>query len=246
MDPRFLASFRSVEDRHWWFRARRDLLLGLLAARVPGGGRIADLGCGTGHFLEAAGARWETWGLEPSAECVAFCRERGLARVVQGGIEDAERLLPGGFDAVTLLDVVEHLDDDVAALRTAGRLLRPGGTLLVTVPAYQWLWSGHDVVNQHRRRYTRGRLRSALAAAGIAAARVTYFNGLLLPLAVLERMASRVLGRSAPEQLTVPAPPMNAALERVFRLERPLVAAREPAGLPAGLSVLGVAGVGSA
>ena len=115
---------------------------------------------------------------------MAFCRERGLARVVQGGIEDAERLLPGGFDAVTLLDVVEHLDDDVAALRTAGRLLRPGGTLLVTVPAYQWLWSGHDVVNQHRRRYTSGRLRSALSAAGIAEARVTYFNGLLLPLAV--------------------------------------------------------------
>jgi SAM-dependent methyltransferase len=240
MDPRFLASFRAVEDRHWWFRARRDLLLGLLAARVPAGGRIADLGCGTGHFLEAAAAQWEVWGLEPSAECVAFCRERGLGRVMHGGIEDAERLLPGGFDAVTLLDVVEHLDDDVAALRTAGRLLRPGGTLLVTVPAYQWLWSGHDVVNQHRRRYTRGRLRAALAAAGINGARVTYFNGLLLPFAVLERLVSRWLGQPAPEHLTVPIQPVNTALERVFRLERPLVAAQEPFGLPAGLSVLSV------
>ncbi|MGH7586455.1 MAG: class I SAM-dependent methyltransferase [Gemmatimonadales bacterium] len=241
MDPRFLASFRSVEDRHWWFRARRDLLIGLLAARVPPGGRIADLGCGTGHFLEAAAGRWETWGLEPSADCVAFCRERGLGRVLQGGIEDAERLLPGGFDAVTLLDVVEHLEDDVAALRTAGRLLRPGGTLLVTVPAYQWLWSGHDEVNRHRRRYTKRRLGAALAAAGVAGARVTYFNGFLLPLAVLDRLTSRVFRRPAPEQLSVPASPMNVALEQVFRLERPLVARGEPAGLPAGLSVLGVA-----
>ena len=243
MDPRFLASFREVEERHWWFRARRDLLIGLLAARVPAGGRIADLGCGTGHFLEQASNRWEAWGLEPSAECVAFCRDRGLGHVVQGGVEDAERLLPGGFDAVTLLDVVEHLDDDVAALRTASRLLRPGGTLIVTVPAYQWLWSGHDEVNQHRRRYTRDRLRASLAAAGITRARLTYFNGLLLPLAVLERLASRVLRRPAPARLTVPPVPLNALLERIFRLERPLVARREPLGLVAGLSVLAVGGV---
>jgi len=144
---------------------------------------------------------------------------------------------PGWADAVLLLDVIEHLDDDVAALETARRALRPGGLLVITVPAYRWLWSGHDVALGHRRRYTTRGLSRVVERAGLSVVHASYFNTLLFPAVALTRAWKRLMG-DASHDLHRPAPAINRWLERVFALERHVV---PRVALPFGASLLLVA-----
>jgi 2-polyprenyl-3-methyl-5-hydroxy-6-metoxy-1,4-benzoquinol methylase len=183
MDEAMYHSFLAAERRHWWFRARREILVALARRWVPPGGRVLDLGCGTGFFLEALAGTHEVRGLDASPLAVAMSRVRGLAGVAEGTAEDLSAVADERFDLVTLLDVIEHLDDDLGALRRARALLKPGGRLLVTVPAYPALWSYHDERNRHRRRYRRTPLRNLCATAGLTAVHATHFNAALLPLA---------------------------------------------------------------
>ena len=240
MDPRFLQAYHDAEARHWWFRARRDLLVAMLESRLPEGGTVLDVGCGTGYFLDALRGRYDGRGLDFSEDNVAFCRSRGLSGVEQADAESLTRLQGMNADCVCFLDVLEHLDDDVAVLASAREVLRPGGTLLATVPAYRWLWSAHDDLNNHRRRYTRGALAEAVRRAGYEVDAVGYFNTLLFPLAVVQRLAARISPPTAEDSLRTPPAPLNAMLERLFRAERPALARRRPRGFPFGLSVFAV------
>ena len=214
----------------------------VLADRVPAGARLLDVGCGTGFFLEAAATRYAVQGLDPSSAAVTYCHERGLMNVAEG---TAERLpgedAGGPFDAVCLLDVIEHLDDDVAALREAARVTRPGGHLLVTVPAHQWLWSPHDEINQHRRRYSRAGLVGALGAAGWAGIEATHFNCFLLPLAMAGIAAERLRRGSLVARLAVPPAPINRLLEGIFTAEGPRLRGSRLRGFPFGLSLIATA-----
>ena len=240
MDESMFAEFARVERTHWWFRARRDIVLGVLARHLDPGARILDVGCGTGFFLEAAGGRYEAWGVDPSSTAVRLCRERGLPKVVEGTAESLP--VDGDFDGVLFLDVLEHLDDDIAALAEARRHLRPGGIVLATVPAYMALWSNHDVVNHHRRRYTRTALDRQFRAAGMTIRQLTYFNTYLFPAAVMERIIRRVFGARSAELLPVPPPPLNRAMYRVLASERRRLArSPRPGAFPFGLSLLAVA-----
>jgi SAM-dependent methyltransferase len=145
------------------------------------------------------------------------------------------------FDLAVSLDVIEHLGDDLAALRELRRVVAPGGALLVTVPAYQWLWSGHDEINHHHRRYTRRTLQRAAEQAGWKQARTTYFNSLLLPAAIVLRVLDRVNRAKTTESsldLWVPPEPLNWLLERPLALEAALIA--RGGRIPAGLSLLAV------
>ncbi len=233
------AAFDRVERTHWWFGARRDIVLAVLARHVRPGARILDVGCGTGFFLEAASGRYDAWGVDPSPTAVRLCRERGLTQVLEGVADPLP--VSGAFDAILFLDVLEHLDDDRGALIEARRHLAPGGIVLATVPAFMRLWSDHDVVNQHRRRYSRGQLARLLAAAGLAVDQLTYFNSYLFPAAAGERLARRVLRRPSHALLPVPPGPVNRLMHRVFAAERHRLARPRPGGFPVGLSVLGVA-----
>ena len=144
------------------------------------------------------------------------------------------------FDLAASLDVIEHLEDDLAALRELRRVVAPGGSLLVTVPAYQWLWSGHDEINHHFRRYTRRSLQRAGEAAGWQQVRTTYFNSLLLPAAIVLRVLDR-FSRKPPESsldLWVPPQPLNWLLERPLQIEAALIG--RGGRIPAGLSLLAV------
>jgi SAM-dependent methyltransferase len=233
-----LHAMLANDERHWWYRGRRRVLRAELdRVGLPPEARVLDAGCGSGRTLDELERYGDVSGLDLSAEAVAVARERHVD-VRQGAVE-AIPFDDATFDLVTCLDVLEHTPDDRRTLAELRRVTRPGGHLLLTVPAYQWLWSGHDVANGHERRYRRRTLRAAARESGWTLDRDTYFNGLLLAPAVAVRLAQRYtgLGRGRSNLELTPSR-LNGVLELPLRLEAALLA--RGARLPAGLSVLAV------
>jgi SAM-dependent methyltransferase len=242
VDPSLFTTFATIERSHWWFIARRRIVMELVGRYLPPGESVVDVGCGTGFILEAAGQRYQAWGVDPSPLAVTMCRERGLDRVAEGSAEDLSMIPKGYFAGVLLLDVLEHLDDDLLALQQARNVLALGGIVFISVPAFKLLWSRHDVVNQHRRRYRLPELEALLADAGFEVLRISYFNTRLFPVAALSRVVFRALGWDPLLQLRVPAPWLNRALARVFEGEKSRLAGPRPRRpYPFGLSILAVA-----
>ena len=239
MDDSILPAIRQLEARHWWFRARLELTEAITTDCLTAGARLLDIGCGTGLFLERMRPRIDGWGLDPAPAAVAYCHERGLTQVHHGAIEQLPALIPGSFDAVTMWDVLEHVADDRAALDTVHGALRPGGALLLTVPAYQWLWSPHDTLHHHFRRYSRARLQRLLTSAGFRVTTVTHFNTYLLPFALVERLARRWTGHSP--TIMVPPTAINESFYAIFKSERRRLTGTARKGFPVGLSLLAVA-----
>ena len=231
----------SVEDRHWWYRGRRRVVGRVLAGLgLPPGARILDAGCGGGGNFATLARFGRVTGLEPDAGARAAAQERGLGEVAEGGLA-ALPFEDGSFNVATALDVIEHLDDDRGALGELRRVLVEGGFLVVTVPAYQWLWSPHDVANEHRRRYARRQLLAVAEAAGWHPVQVSYFNSLLLPIVAAHRLRQRRrLGEQAPPVSDFERTPawVDGLLELPFRVEAALISAG--VRVPAGLSLLGV------
>ena len=237
MDRAYVAVHVAEDREHWWFQGRRAILVALLRrVLAPGHHRLLELGCGSGNMLESLGEFGEAVGMEPDAALVAAARAAGLD-VRRGALPRDRVVEPGWPDVVLMLDVLEHLDDDTAALRTAHAMLRAGGMLVLAVPAYQWLWSAHDVVLNHRRRYTARRLRGRVEGAGFQVEHVGYFNTLLLPGIALARAWKALRGDKGHDLVRPPAP-INAALAALFALEAPIVT-RLP--VPFGASILLVA-----
>jgi len=212
------------DSTHWWYRARRDILHDYLAryGDLPAGARILEIGCGTGHNLPmlAAFGAVEAIEIDPAARGIAA--ERLGRPVGDAPLPDLPGVERGAYDLVAVLDVVEHIADDVAALKAMASLLKPGGKVLIAVPAHQWMWSAHDVVNHHHRRYSKRTLRTAIKGAGMRAERLRWFNSLLFPLAAAARIAGRLRGKDDSDD-SPPSKPVNALFERIFRLERHLV-----------------------
>jgi SAM-dependent methyltransferase len=212
-----------VEDTHWWYVGRRRIIQSLVekicASLDNPSPRILDVGCGTGANLKVLAAYGKAEGVDISPQAVDFCRERGLDSVKLGAIEQ----LPydsDSFELVTALDVVEHLDDDVAGLREMRRVLRPDGRILVFVPAFMVLWGVQDDVSNHRRRYTLPGLLKAVEAAGFAVEWSSYANiSFFLPVLVV-RSVMRWLGLRADTEYGINISPMNGPFSRWFAAER--------------------------
>jgi len=224
----------AVEDEHWWFRGRWAVVESLLAsAGLPPQPRILDAGCGTGGNLQRFADLGDAVGVDPSADAVRFCKERGLGSVQQAGLES----LPfddGEFDLVAATDVIEHIAAEQQALRELWRVTAAGGAMLLTVPAYAWLWSEEDENLHHQRRYTRAGLRRAVESCGWETRTATYFNSILLPpIAVAKRLPRRSNGSKADLERT-PAT-LNAPLSLPMRFEARLI--RAGIRLPAGVSI---------
>jgi SAM-dependent methyltransferase len=227
----------AVEDWHWWYAGRRRVLREVVSHMdLPANPSILDAGCGSGRNLVEFARFGTVTGLEPAPESLALAQARGVGTVVGGSLE-ALPFEDSSFALATVLDVIEHLDDDVGALRELRRVVAPDGRLLVTVPCYPWLWSSHDVVNHHHRRYTRRSLHRAAQLAGWAPVRTLHFNMLLLPAAIATRLVQH-LGRhvSAVSDLERTPRALNRALRQPLHLESWLIGRGiDP---PVGLSLL--------
>lgn len=227
------------DSTHWWYRARRDILADYLTryGELPKDARLLEIGCGTGHNLPMLARFGAVDAIEIDEAARAIASER-LGKPVGSAPLPALTGVPrGGYDLIAVLDVVEHIEDDVAALEAMAECLAPGGKILITVPAHQWMWSAHDVVNHHHRRYSKKTLAAAIARAGLSHNGLRWFNSLLFPAAVAARVAGRLTGKDDSDD-SPPAKPLNTAFEAIFGLERHLVG-RMP--LPPGLSIITLA-----
>ncbi len=234
----------SVERTHWWFEGRRAILSRMIARLQPAllpGARVLDVRCGTGANgpVLAAGGRI-AFGLDFSAVPLGLggTDARGHAGRVRGQAEHLP-FADGCFDLVVALDVLEHLDDDGMAVRGLHRVLRPGGVLVVFVPALMLLWGLQDDVSHHRRRYGRAQLQSLIANAGFAVERLSFFNTILFPPILAARWSMRLLpkGRVQSEN-QIGGTMVNAVLKAIFCLEVPLL---ERVNLPVGVSLACIA-----
>ena len=228
----------AAEDRQWWYAGMRAISFALLdGAPLPAAARLLDAGCGTGGMVGHLADRGRAVGVDLSAEAVRLARARGAA-VARGELL-ALPFADGTFDCVTSFDVVYHrwVRDDAAAVREMARVLRPGGLLLVRVPALKMLWGAHDEAVHSRHRYTRGEVRRLLSTQGFAVLRATYANSLLLPLLAARRTLDRLTGRQGSDVGFLPAP-LERSFAALLRLEARLV---PRVSLPLGASVFALA-----
>jgi SAM-dependent methyltransferase len=228
-----------LDQRHWWYRARRLVLAELIRRKAapPADARLLEIGCGTGHNLSMLGAFGTVDGLELDDQARGIAEQRLGRPVMSAPLPQLSGVPEHHYDLVGAFDVIEHIDDDQAAIASIATRLKPGGKFVMTVPAHQWMWSAHDTVNHHKRRYSKGQLKRLIANSPLRLESIGYFNSLLFPVAVAERMASKLRGKDDAD-LSLPAAPLNSALERVFAAERHLIG-RFP--LPPGLSLFAVA-----
>ena len=240
MDASLYQQMRELEDRHWWFEGRRAIVASQLqASSLPHDSKILDLGCGTGGNLTMLSKFGEVLGVELDEQAAQMARERGVAPVIRGKLPDALPLAEASFDCVTLLDVLEHIDDDRGTLAAVNKLLAPGGQVIITVPAFPFLWGPHDEAHHHQRRYRAKQLRGLLQSAGFEITTLSYCNAWLFPVVALVRLVRKCLPKgSAGTELALPSAPLNALLAMLFASERHLLRRMK---LPFGISLLAVA-----
>ena len=227
-----------LDDRHWWYCARRKIIADLIRreTQLPNDAHILEIGCGTGHNLAMLSGFGHVEGLELDDEARALSEKRLGRKVMSSPLPELAEVPDRHYHLIGAFDVIEHIEDDRAALASIARKLRPGGKFILTVPAHQWMWSAHDVVNHHKRRYSKRGLKELIDSSPLKLERIGYFNSLLFPLAIAERGASKLRGNEDAD-VRLPPAPLNAALEKVFSCERYLVG-RLP--LPPGLSLFAV------
>lgn len=241
IDPEYRDRYAELQRTHWWFEGRRRVVDAILDRSLPPErpGPLLSVGCGPRENLGWLERRGPVVGVDVEG----ILGRRGSAPFVQASVERLP-FRDASFDAVLALDVLEHVDDDPKAALELTRVLRPGGLLVVTVPALPWLWGPHDDVNHHRRRYTPATLRAAFAGTGLRS-RITFFNTLLFaPIAAVRVVRSAVTSlRGIPERASADfeAPgamgPLDPLFRTIFAFERHLVG-RLP--LPIGVSLLAV------
>ena len=240
VDKDLMQTTLKIDERHWWYRGRRAVIRAELdALALPPDAQVLDAGCGSGRTMQELQDYGTVRGIELDEEAAELARSRGHGEVAVGRLEQ----LPWPdrtFDLITSLDVIEHTPDDRATLAELLRVCRPGGWLLVTVPAYPALWSVHDEANHHYRRYSRTTLRSAAAGAGWTVTRMTSFNSVLLAPAAVVRLARRRFParNGATDDISIPPGWLNDLLERPLRMEASWLGNGHRLGL--GLSLLAV------
>lgn len=238
MDRAVFDRMAAQEEVHWWFAARREILSTVIDRLVDPapGARVLEAGCGTGGNLGMLEAFGQVRAFELDADARATAEAKSGLAVQEGALPDAVPFEVETFDLIGLFDVLEHVEDDEGSLATLRSRLASDGRLVMSVPAFPWLWSQHDERHHHFRRYTKSHLASVAAAAGLRVEHAFYFNMFLFPIAVIGR-AAKALIRSDRADDTLPSRPVNATLRAVFGAERHLVGR---VAMPVGLSLCAV------
>lgn len=227
-----------VEDRHWWFVARRKIIRKILDSCFDDHARsILEIGCGTGGNLALLSGYGTVHGVELDEEGLSLANSRKICQVKKGALPDSIPFKQA-FDLICLLDVLEHIADDQTALQAAKSKLTPGGKILITVPAYNFLWSAHDVELHHKRRYNKKELTALLRKTGFTVQYSTYFNTFLFPLIAAARIGNKLFKRTEGTDVTMPTGMINSALTHIFAGERAFLPGFS---LPFGVSILALA-----
>jgi len=234
MDVFVYQDMRKLQEEHWWFRARREILTEVLEGlALPADADILEIGCGTGGNLLMLDGFGTVCGMEMHEEAARYAQQVAVGDIRTG-------FLPGNvpfdkkFDLICLLDVLEHIEADELAVSALKGLLKPGGRVVITVPAYQWMFGRHDRMLHHFRRYSRKKLAAIFSSHGFGIAKLSYFNTLLFPMAALSWMAE-FLSSSEQPKYVIPAAWINALFYRLFRFEKFVINALD---LPFGCSLL--------
>jgi SAM-dependent methyltransferase len=238
MDRKIYEQMAKLDADHWWFAARRRILAELIerVARPPADARILELGCGTGHNLAMLGRFGTVDASELDDTARAIASERLGKPVMAAALPDVSMFAAGSYDLVALLDVLEHVPDDAASLKSIIGLLKPGGSLLLTVPINPWMWSAHDVAHHHHRRYRQREIETLARAAGFAIDLISPFNTLLYPPIAAVRLLGKLTGKESSDD-AMPGAGVNRLLDTIFGLEKDLIG-RVP--MPFGVSLVAV------
>lgn len=239
MERQIYDRMRVLQQDHWWFAARREILseeIGRLPLPKPA--RVLEVGCGPGGNLGMLSAFGEVSAVEPDAASRAYAAERSGADVRGGLLPDGLPDFGAPFDLVAAFDVIEHVDDDKGAVGALGRSIKPGGFLVATVPANAWMWSEHDAAHHHKRRYRLADFRALVDGAGLTVRRATHFNAVLFPPIAAVRLAKSALRLEGGDDEAMPPAPVNRLLKAAFASERRILRAMD---LPFGVSILVIA-----
>ena len=230
MQQHTYAIMDEVEGSHWWFVGRRkilesflDSIVEKLGVRPPKGGtqsalRILDVGCGTGANIEMLAQYGEAEGVDVSDDALEFCRRKGLQ--AQRGLAETLPYDDGTFDLTTALDVIEHLDDDIAGLKEMYRVTKRGGYSLIFVPAFMWLWGVQDDISNHRIRYTRRQIVDRIAAAGFQVERATFANWTFFTPILAGRTIMKLTGIKPESENNITISGLNGVFGKLFGAER--------------------------
>jgi SAM-dependent methyltransferase len=238
MDKSLYGEMDRLEASHWWFRGRREVIFDQLGqVSIKGPLRVLDIGSGTGFnaaLLESLGHK--VTGIESSGVARdIISKERPRLKILNANLPDLSNV-EGPFDLITLLDVLEHVEDDSRALMRVRDLLGQDGELILTVPAFAFLWSEHDDLAGHKRRYTKGKLSELLLGCGFRISKLSYYNFFSFPFAVLIRGTFRLFGwRSGKTDFVMLPNWINEIASRIFGFEKRILRVMD---LPVGLSLL--------
>jgi SAM-dependent methyltransferase len=231
--------FFEIQKKHWWFVTKKEIVLDTIniCLRKSGDIKVLDIGCGRGLMLNALENIGQPFGMDMSDEAINFSKEIFKGRVEKGVLPDQIPYEEDFFDLITVLDVIEHVDRDIDSLKAIRSRLVSGGKAVITVPAYMFLWSSFDELNEHKRRYTLSELNSKLVQAGFTVEKISYFNTLLFPAVFVVRMLNNLLKRDGASDVDMPSRPLNYILEKIFGIEKYLL---RFVSLPFGVSILAV------
>lgn len=228
-----------VEKCHWWFQGKITILRDLIHAHTKKVGKALDFGCGTGALMESLQDIIDIHGVDISPEAIYFCQKRGIENVK---LIDNDWAPDSEYSLIIATDVVEHIQGDVEILNKLWKALKPNGVIIITVPAFKFLWSEYDVALHHKRRYTYRQLVNCAEEAGFRWSYISYYNTLLFPVAVIIRLGGKFLNNfNRPRINVIPSCPfwlVNNLLYLVFQSEKYLL---RLTSLPFGLSLVAIA-----
>ena len=240
MENKIFQKMLKLESSHWWFVARRKIIQKAINnLDLPRNIRILDAGCGNGDNLSLLSTFGDLVAFEKNEYALKTAKSKKIGEIYKAELPDKlPNAIKTNFDLIVLLDVLEHIDDDSKSLTTVRKLMNNKGIILITVPAFQWLWSEHDVIHHHKRRYSKSELREKLDSSGFRIKYISYFNTLLFPFALVERIGQKIFSPSNPEILELPNNKINFLLEKIFSLEAIFM---NKISLPFGLSLVAIA-----